>query len=567
MRFGTGAAIAHANPVFRSLVVVAVFAGLPVLAQAAEIETQSSIDSVTVYPDGATVTRIIKVNLTAGDNTLLARDLPLSLDSSSLRVEGQGGAPLTIGAIDARPPRPQPPANLPEIDKRIEALRDQRGALDGAIAAATARRKFAERFAEASPAGIGDKGEARPLSEWRSAFAAVGEEVAAADGAVREARIKQRDIDRELARLEVERRAKPSRKLELRVDLKAATAAPATLRVTYTVRGARWMPLYDARLDTGARDRKPALELIRRAEIVQATGEDWDNVALSVSTVRTGTGGDAPELRPLVVHYPAPPPPPVSASRPLATLQRDAVMAAAPAARFKSEAAALSFESAREQEAALDTGGYQVVFHVPGRTSIAAQQGAKTVRLATATVAPALIVHAVPSLDQTAFLEADFKNADEAALLPGRVSLYRDGIYVGRTTVTLTPTGDTVRLGFGADDKVRITHTVVRKVTGTAGIIGSSKTDEREFKTGIRNGHDVPIKVAIEDRMPVSEAGDIAVEMLPVTTPPTARDWRDRRGVLQWAFDIAPGEARDIKFGWRVSWPKDKSVVMTPASQ
>lgn len=565
MRLVVCAVMARANPVFRSLAVVAAVAGLSGLAQAAEIETQSSIDRVTVYPDGATVTRIIKADVSAGDNTLLARDLPLSLDPSSLRVEGEGGARLTIGAIDARPPRPQPPANLPEIDKRIEVLRDQRGALDGAIAAATARRKFAERFAEASPAGLGDKGEARPLSEWRSAFAAVGEEVSAADAAVREARIKQRDIDREVARLEVERRAKPSRKLELRIDLNAATAAPATLRVTYTVRGARWMPLYDARLDTGGKDRKPSLELIRRAEIVQATGEDWDNVTLAVSTVRTGKGGNAPELTSLLAHYPAPPPPP-SAPRPLATLQRDAIMAAGPA-RFKSEAAEPAVEAAREQEAALDAGGYQVVFRVPGRTSIAAQQGAKTVRLASATVAPELVVHAVPALDQTAFLEADFKNGDAAALLPGRASLYRDGVYVGRTMVTLTPTGDTVRLGFGADDKVRITHAVVRKVTGTAGIIGSSKTDEREFKIGVRNGHDVPIKIAIEDRIPVSEAGDITVEMLPITTPPTARDWRDKRGVLQWTFDAAPGEARDIKLGWRVSWPKDKSVVITPAPQ
>jgi len=31
------------------------------------------------------------------------------------------------------------------------------------------------------------------------------------------------------------------------------------------------MPLYDARLDTGAKDRKPAIELVRRAEITQST--------------------------------------------------------------------------------------------------------------------------------------------------------------------------------------------------------------------------------------------------------------------------------------------------------
>ena len=153
----------------------------------------SAIDAVTVYPDGASVTRVIALDLPAGDNTAVLKDFPLTLDPSSLRVEGEAGAKLTIGAIDARPPRAAPPVNLPELDKRIEALKDERANLQGAIAAAIARRKFAERFAEASPAGIGDKGEARPIAEWRAAFAAVAEEVAAADTAIRDAERKQRD--------------------------------------------------------------------------------------------------------------------------------------------------------------------------------------------------------------------------------------------------------------------------------------------------------------------------------------------------------------------------------------
>ena len=63
--------------------------------------------------------------------------------------------------------------------------------------------------------------------------------------------------------------------MEVRIDLAANAGSRATFRVSYTVRGARWAPLYDARLDSGTRERKPALELIRRAEIVQQTGEDW----------------------------------------------------------------------------------------------------------------------------------------------------------------------------------------------------------------------------------------------------------------------------------------------------
>jgi hypothetical protein len=55
------------------------------------------------------------------------------------------------------------------------------------------------------------------------------------------------------------------------------------------------------------------------------------------------------------------------------------------------------------------------------------------------------------------------------------------------------------------------------------------------------------------------------VEMLPSTTAPTASNIRDKRGVLEWAFEAKAGEVRDINFAWRVRWPKDKSVVMTPS--
>ena len=93
----------------------------------------------------------------------------------------------------------------------------------------------------------------------------------------------------------------------MRIDLAAPAATKATLRVTYAVRNARWTPLYDARLDTGAKDRKPALELVRRADITQSTGEDWSNVSLGVSTVRLARGGSAPELGSLIVQYPQAP--------------------------------------------------------------------------------------------------------------------------------------------------------------------------------------------------------------------------------------------------------------------
>jgi uncharacterized protein (TIGR02231 family) len=537
-------------------------------ARAADVDAQSAVDAVTVYPDGASVTRIVTLDLPAGENSAVLKDFPLALDPSSLRVEGEAGAKLTIGAIDAKPPRAAPPVNLPQLDKRIEALKDERANLQGAIDAATARRKFAERFAEASPAGVGEKGEARPIAEWRAAFAAVGEEVASADAAVRDAERKQRELDREIARLEQDRAQKPPGKLEVRIELAAAAATKATLRVTYAVRNARWVPLYDARLDTGTKDRKPALELVRRAEITQNTGEDWSNVALAVSTVRTARGGSAPDLKSLVVQYPQVPRPMAAGS------VSDSAMTSAPPPpdrlrqfRFsggKSDEAVM--EKAAEQQAAADVSGFQVVFKIAGRVSLSASEGAKSLRVSTAAIAPDLTVRAAPVLDPTAFLEASFKQNEDAPLLPGRVAIYRDGVFVGRGQMAAAAKDETVRLGFGADDKIKVERSVLKRNEGSAGlIVTTSKTDERAFKTTVRNGHDFPIRIAIEDQLPVSENEEIQVEMLPSTTPPTASNIRDKRGVLEWAFEAKAGEVRDINFAWRIRWPKDKGVVMVPA--
>jgi uncharacterized protein (TIGR02231 family) len=544
-----------------NLVLVTMATALP--SWAADVDATSAIDTVTVYPDGATVTRTIALDLASGDSTLVARDFPLSLDPPSLRVEGEAGAKLTIGTIDARPPRAAPPVNLPELDQRIEALKDQRADLQGTIDSANARRKFAQHFAEASPAGLGDKGEARPIAEWRAAFSAVAEEIATADAAIRDAARKQRELDRQLAQLEAERSAKPPSKLEVRIDVAAAAATKATLRVTYAVRSARWLPLYDARLDTGAKDRKPELELVRRAEVTQSTGEDWTNVALGVSTARIGRGGSAPELGSLVAQYPqVPKPMALGAPSELARLATVTRQVQSPAMAKVADA----LERVDEQQAIAEIGDFQANFRIPGRVSLGAADGAKSLRIMSMSVPADLAVRAAPVLDPTAFLEASFKQPDDAALLPGKVAIYRDGIFVGRGKISASANDDIVRLGFGADDKVRIERAVLKRNEGSAGLlVTTSKTDERSFKTTIRNGHDFPIRVAIEDQLPVSENEDIVVEMLPATTTPTASNIRDKRGVLEWSFDAKPGEIRDINFAWRVRWPKDKSITIAPA--
>jgi len=223
-------------------------------------------------------------------------------------------------------------------------------------------------------------------------------------------------------------------------------------------------------------------------------------------------------------------------------------------------------QAAVEKKAVAEVSGFQVVFKIPGRVSVGASEGAKSLYISTAAISPDLVVRSVPVIDPTAFLEASFIQSEDAPLLPGRMSIYRDGVFVGRGQMAAASKEEKVRLGFGADDKVKIVRSVVKRNEGSAGlIVTTSKTDERSFKTAIHNGHDFPIRVAIEDQLPVSENDDIQVEMLPATTPPTTTNLRDKRGVLEWAVEVAPSDAREIAFAWRVRWPKDRGVVMVPA--
>ena len=128
-----------------SLVVVAALAAMP--ARAANVDATSTVDAVTVYPDGASVTRVITFDLPAGDTTLVAKDFPLTLDPSSLRVEGEAEAKLTIGAIDAKPPRAaNSPSVLPKARQRVSARRARRvRSTSGALPLPRSRRRSQAR--------------------------------------------------------------------------------------------------------------------------------------------------------------------------------------------------------------------------------------------------------------------------------------------------------------------------------------------------------------------------------------------------------------------------------------
>ncbi|MFX8860328.1 DUF4139 domain-containing protein, partial [Acinetobacter baumannii] len=66
---------------------------------------------------------------------------------------------------------------------------------------------------------------------------------------------------------------------EVAVNVSAGGDQEAEIKVRYQVPQASWAAVYDARLSTGSKTAAPKLELTRRAQITQRTGEPWINVA------------------------------------------------------------------------------------------------------------------------------------------------------------------------------------------------------------------------------------------------------------------------------------------------
>jgi uncharacterized protein (TIGR02231 family) len=382
-------------------------------AAAAEIDAPSRIDTVVVHPDAAVITRLAEVDLPAGASTVLVRGLPAGIDPASVRVEGSADAPLTILGLDVRtvPGDTQPVIDAP-LEAKLKELRDQREALSGRIEALESKKATIGRYATASPEKLSPEAKPLDVSQWATAWDAIGEALTRVNEELRIQRSRARDLDAEIAALE-RARPQPARpgapKRDIAVALEAGTAAKGALQLTYRVSGAGWAPLYDARLSTGTATARPSLTLVRRASIRQRTGEDWREVQLSVSTVSTSRGTAAPDLPPLLVSLFEPSAQGVA--RQIEGLRaregRDTqAYKGANEAHLSAAARAPETKPAEEQGTRIEATGFTVAFSVPGRVSIPADGSTKTLLISSRAFEPVLAVQTVPALDPAGYLVA-----------------------------------------------------------------------------------------------------------------------------------------------------------------
>jgi uncharacterized protein (TIGR02231 family) len=548
-----------------ALIVAASGALAPALS--GEINADSKIDAVTVYPDAAIVTRIAEVDVPPGDNSLTFHNLPLALDPASLRIEAEGSAAMTIGAVDTSVAPADVKAPLAALEIKLTSLREEREGWQTTIDALQAKRAMIVRYAQAGPEKLSPDSKPLDIGQWNSAWDTVGIALAKLGDELRAALDKAKSLDEEIKTLEAQRQRPEEGQGARRVAVVAISAgaqSKATVRLSYRIAGVGWRPAYDASLATLTEPK--SVTLARRALIAQHTGEDWSDVALTVSTSRVARASDVADVQPLHIDFWQPPIVIDEAARAAGSLGKPQAKAApAPAETLNAAAAQNAREptmKAAEATTTLESGAYSAEFKTPGRISLASDGAQKSFVLDRLTIQPTLLVKTAPGFDQTAYLQAHFVDTEDAPLLTGDVALHRDGAFVGQSRLSFVAPGDSVDLGFGADDKIKVQRAPVNRKENEPTWFNQSKIETREFKTTVKNLHAFPVKVQVIDQLPVSDNTAISVEMSTMTTPPTEKQVGDKRGVMSWTLDLAPGESKDIHFAYKLKWPADHDIMI-----
>jgi uncharacterized protein (TIGR02231 family) len=244
------------------------------------------------------------------------------------------------------------------------------------------------------------------------------------------------------------------------------------------------------------------------------------------------------------------------------TMERAAPMAAPP------PQAPASLARAAEQEAQSVSSAFSAAFVAPGRVTVARDGAARVLRLSSHALEAPLLAKVAPVLEQRAYLSALLTWTDEVPLLPGEVSLTRDGVFVGKASIGAVAAGEGFELGFGADDRIKVERVPVRRRDNDPSGWSASRNQLSDHRTTITNLHRRPMRISVVDRIPVSENSAITVEALATNTPATdktvqdPRGGIDQRGVMAWTHDYGPGEKREIRLGWRLRWPVDRELAI-----
>lgn len=328
----------------------------PPIAAGGAVSDEGRVTAVTVFQGQALVTREVDLPDREGLVELVVGGLPERLLPGSLYAEGPDGVEVRSVRTRVRPTDKSQRAEVQELEKRRaeltrrtqEMLVEQMLLRDRSEYLDSLEQFTAKTGAEELRHGVLN---AETLTELTNLLFERREQVA---NRGLEITAEQNEIDQQLQLIARElatlTRGDDGSRREAVVFLNKDAGA-ASVRLMYLVGGAGWSPSYNLRAsEDGAQ-----VTVEYNASVTQMSGEDWTDVAMTLSTASPSLVAEAPDLAPLRVRLTAPRQEAAETrqskldllrrQKALATNRGNSAFGKQPSDAFYSEAKATGFES------------------------------------------------------------------------------------------------------------------------------------------------------------------------------------------------------------------------------
>lgn len=537
----------------RSILCLTLLAGLPLAANQALAQTvvakedraaPGKLVSAVVYRNKAQVTRQGVGNCQKGIAEF--GELPSTLDPKTLRATVAGGKVIGVTyKTEVTGPRGDAKklvAQLKVIADKLRGLSADERAANAVINKLSGYQSHMKRIW-----GYQAGGKTAPVRTWDAALDLVRKEKLAANTkkqAIRVARRKlyreRRELYRQLNRIRRKQRRETYR---AKVLLSGCQGRPKVL-LSYVVPGATWRVAYQARVDTRAR----RVTLVAQAIVQQGSGEDWNDIRLSVSTANLQRSNLPPTIRPMWVRTQKP-------------YSKQKVLTR----RFErrrhlktSKAQSVSRGPARQGPAGKPP-GLAMQLRAAGKVTVPADGRGIAVELAKVTRRADYAYETVPKLFPFVYHRVKLDNPFAFPMLAGPLAIYRDGGFTARTRVKQRAPGEPITLSLGVDNQLQVHRWTKEEKRYKPGTFGSTQKLKHRYLVQVGNWTKRRRVILIKENIPVSQNKDIKVYLDQQATKPYK--WNKADGIVTYRLVIPPRSKKKITVAYTVDLPKDYKVT------
>ena len=509
------------------------------------------VTRVVLYPDRAMITRSVEVPCGTSASPAAFRGLPPSLDTSTLQASANGPEARVEGVSIAENVRRDPySAEVRDLDKKLDDLRAKIRDSDRERERAMGLRQRSEslRVSEIEFVDREAAAEKKPdTARWKEGLESSRVIVAQADQRRLAAEVARRDLLRRLDEVQRKRdalaSAAPARSVDAEVLVRCGRSGSAHVDLSYMEGGVSWKPVYEARSEAA----RKSVELSLLAEVVQATGEAWHGVEVTLSTAVTRRNARPPEPKRLYL-----------GATPQTETKKVLVRHDVEAEHLESTGSNIpvSGKPAGGENApvAMTEEGLSVRMAIPDRVDLPGDGRPARLLVQKANLPGTFGLVCIPKLVPYVFRSAEAVNGAAFPLLAGRVDLFSGGDYIGSSDIPRTAQGDKLKLAFGIDEGVKVKRVVLEEEKKDPGFLGSTRRFLYGYRIELSSFEAVPVEVKLQEHIPVAELDDVKVSIGDKST--SGYDLAKDDGILTWKVSLSPGQKREIELHFSIDIPE-----------